>query len=463
MMASSRPGTLPSNLQGIWNENIRPMWWSAFWLNVNEELNYWPAEVANLAGCHTALFDLMEHLVEPGSRTARIHYGARGWVVHLMTDIWGFTEPGYGPHGYWPMTTAWLCRHPWEHYLYSGDEQFLEKRAFPLMKGAARFLLDFLVEAPEGTPAAGQLVTNPSQSPENQFILPDGSQGYLSYGSTVDLMITRELFTNCIRAIEILELEEEAEFRKELEIALEKLAPYQISERSGRIQEWIEDYDEAEPGHHHMSPFYAFHPSDMITPENDPKLAEAIRKSLESRLAHGGGGEGWTTSWVVNLLTRFGEGNQAYEYFRKQLATSTLPNLFNYCGSTIFQIDGNFGATAGLAEMLLQSHESSPGNASVRVLSLLPAIPTTWQEGHVSGLRARGGFEVDIAWRNGRFKRAEIRSSLGNLCALRTDGSLRVYEEGTTVRVKNLPKSIIVFETVPGGRYVVEGMQNEDR
>lgn len=456
MMASSRPGTLPSNLQGIWNENISPMWWSAFWLNVNEEMNFWAAEVANLAECHTALFDLMDSLVEPGSRTARIHYNARGWVVHLMTDIWGFTEPGYGPHGYWPMSTAWLCRHPWEHYLYSGDEEFLEQRAFPLMKGSARFLLDFLVEVPEGTPVAGKLVTNPSQSPENQFILPDGSQGYLTYGATVDLMITRELFANCIRAIDILGLEEEVEFRRELETALQRLAPYQISERSGGIQEWIKDYEEAEPGHHHMSPFYAFHPSDMITPEKDPKLATAIRKSLESRLAHGGGGDGWSTSWVVNLWPRFGEGDKAYEHFRQQLATSTLPNLFNYCGSTIFQIDGNFGSTAGIAEMLLQSHEFSPDNESVRVISLLPALPTSWQEGHVNGLRARGGFEVDIAWKNGKLEDAEIRSARGNRCAVKTDGPVGVHEEGNKVKIKKLPQAIIVFDTLPGGRYEIE-------
>ncbi|MSO21655.1 MAG: hypothetical protein EXQ58_00055 [Acidobacteria bacterium] len=219
MMASARPGTLTPHLQGIWSETIRPIWHSGYCLNLNEQMNFWPAEVANLAECHTTLFDLMDGLVKPGQRTAQIHYGARGWAVHLMTDIWGFTEPGYGPYGYWPMTTAWLCRHPWEHYLYNGNKEFLAKRAFPLMKGAAQFLLDFLVEAPQGTPVAGKLVTNPSQSPEDEFTLPNGLRGYLTYGSTVDLMIARELFTNCIRAIDILGLKEEAGFRANLEAA----------------------------------------------------------------------------------------------------------------------------------------------------------------------------------------------------------------------------------------------------
>jgi alpha-L-fucosidase 2 len=354
------------------------------------------------------------------------------------------------------MTTAWLCRHPWEHYLYSGDEGFLEKRAFPLMKGAARFLLDFLVEAPEGTPVAGKLVTNPSQSPENQFILSDGSQGYLTYGATVDLMMTRELFTNCIRAIEILELEKEAEFSRELEKALERLAPYQISERSGRIQEWIEDFEEAEPGHRHMSHFYAFHPGDMITPEKDPKLAAAIRKSLESRLAHGGGGVGWSRAWVVNLWARFGEGDKAYESFRGLLARFTFPNLFDIHPNSIFQIDGNFGGTAGIAEMLLQSHESSPGDGSVRVISLLPALPASWHDGCVKGLRARGGFEVDIAWKYGKLSKAEVMSTRGNRCAVKVDRPVGVRKDGREVKVGKLPQSIIVFDTVPGGRYEVE-------
>jgi alpha-L-fucosidase 2 len=396
--------------------------------------------------------------VEPGSRTARIHYGARGWVVHLMTDIWGFTEPGYGPHGYWPMTTAWLCRHPWEHYLYSGDEEFLEKRAYPLMKGAARFLLDFLVEVPEGTPAAGKLVTNPSQSPESQFLLPDGSPGYLTYGATGDLMIARELLTNCIRAIEILELEKEADFRRELEKALERLAPYQISERSGRIQEWIKDYEEEQPGHSHMSHLYAFHPSDMITPEKDPELTAAIRKSLEHRLANGGG-VGWSAGWVVNLWARLGEGDKANATLGALLSDHTLPNLFDTHpagGGRVFQIDGNFGGTAGIAEMLLQSHKTCPGEDDVRLISLLPALPTAWADGAVSGLRARGGFELDQSFEKGQLKEAVIASTLGGPCAVQTGSPVRVYSDGREIPHRAVSDSIIRFETIAGGRYVLK-------
>ena len=455
MMASSRPGTLPSNLQGIWNENVEPMWWCGYWLNQGEQMNYWPAEVANLAECHTPLFDLMDYLVEPGNRTARIHYNARGWVVHLMTDVWGFTEPGYGSHGYWPMSAAWLCRHLWEHYLYSGDRKFLAERGYPLMKGAAQFLLDFLTEAPVGTPVAGTLVTNPSQSPENHFIMPNGEIGYLCYGSTVDLMITREIFTNCIRAIDILEMESDSGFRTDLESALAKLAPYKISKRTGRLQEWIEDYEEPKPGHRHMSHFYAFHPGDMISARTHPELTAAIRRSLEQRMAHGGGYTGWSRAYVVNLWARLGEGERAAADLGQLLARFTFPNLFDIHPNSIFQIDGNLGGTAGIAEMLLQSHEISPGNDSVRVISLLPGLPTSWQEGHVKGLRARGGFEVDIAWSNGKLSNAEIMSTRGNLCAVKTDGSPGVHKEGKRVKVRKLTKSIMIFETVPGGRYEI--------
>jgi len=459
MIASSRPGTLPPHLQGIWSENIRPIWHCGYWLNLNEEMNFWPVEVANLPECHLPLFDLMDYIVEPGTRTARVHYGARGWAVHLMTDIWGFTEPGYGVHGYWPMSGPWLCRHPWEHYLFTGDRDFLALRAFPLMKGAARFLLDFLVEAPPGTPYAGKLVTNPSQSPENSYITTDGTKGYLTYGSTADLMITRELFTNCIQAIDILGLRDEDGFRAELEAAVANLPPYRISPRTGRLQEWVEDYDEPEPGHRHMSHFYAFHPGDMLTLESDPALAAAIRASLESRMANGGGYTGWSRAWVVNLWARFGEGNKAWNDFRELLSRYTLPNLFDYHplgkDGRIFQIDGNFGGTAGIAEMLLQSHEFCPEKKNVRVLSLLPAIPRSWGTGHVKGLRARGGFEVTMFWEKGTLTGADIVSTIGGPCAVKTGVHARISADGKTVKHERVSPSIIVFDTVPGGRYSV--------
>ena len=458
MMASARPGTLPPSLQGIWSENIVPVWHSGYWLNLNEQMNYWPVEAFNLAECHTALFDLMDMLVEPGTRTARANYDARGWAVHLMTDAYGFSEPGYGAHGGWPMSTAWLCRHLWEHYLYSGDESFLAGRAYPLMKGAARFLLDFLVEAPEGTPLAGKLVTNPSQSPENHFITADGDHGYLSYGSTVDTMITRELFTNCVAVIDILALAPEADFRRELETSLARLPQYQISPKTGRLQEWVEDYEDCEPGHRHMSHFYAFHPGDMITPRKDPELVAAIRKALELRMDNGGGGTGWSRAWVVNLWARLGEADRAHQDLCQLLGRFTLPNLFDhhpYGEGCVFQIEGNFGGAAGVAEMLLQSHETAEGDVLARVISLLPALPAAWPQGCVKGLRARGGFELDIAWTDGKLDSAALRSALGKRCVLRTGDPISICRDGKEVQVETLDESTVSFATEQGATYEI--------
>ena len=456
MMASARPGTLPPHLQGIWSENIVPIWFCGYWLNLNEQMNHWLAEVANLAECHTALFDLLEMLVEPGARTARVHYGARGWAVHLMTDAYGFSAPGYAAHGAWPMSAAWLCRHLWEHYLHSGDELFLGQRAYPLMKGAAEFLLDFLVEAPAGTPAAGKLVTNPSQSPENGFLTAAGERGYLCYGATGDTMITRELFTNCVRAIDLLRLESEADFRGELEGALGRLLDYRISEKTGRIQEWLEDYDEPEPGHRHMTHFYGFHPGDAITPASDPELVAAVRRALEVRMQNGGGYTGWSRAWVVNLWARLGDGDRAHEDLRALLGHYTLPNLFDQHpvgGGCVFQIDGNFGGAAGLAEMLLQSHEAVDDDPLARVVCLLPALPRAWPEGEAKGLRARGGFEVDMVWQAGALESALIRSNLGRRCVLRAGVPVTVRRSGRAIEVERTGPGMVAFATERGAAY----------
>jgi alpha-L-fucosidase 2 len=458
-IAGSRPGTLPHNLQGIWNEHIVPVWFAGYWLNLNEQMSYWPVEVANLAECHTPLFDLMDRLVGPGSRTARVHWGARGWAVHLMTDVYGFTEPGYAPHGAWPMAGPWLCRHLWEHYLYSGDRDFLAERAYPLMRGAARFLLDFLVEAPAGTPLAGKLVANPSQSPENSFRLADGSIGYLCYAATVDTMISRELLTSCIAAVDILGLAGETSFRAEMAATLARLSGYPVSGKTGRLQEWAEDYGEVEPGHRHLSHLYAFHPGDEITPGTHPELTAAVRRSLEHRMASGGGYTGWSRAWVVNVWARLGEGAQAGDELRQILARFTFPNLFDLhpygTDGCVYQIDGNLGATAGIAEMLLQSHERAGADPLDRVLSLLPALPPAWCDGSVAGLRARGGFEVDIRWQDGALAEARIVSSLGRRCVLRCPGPVVVRRDGKAVRLEAAGGDTVAFATEPGAAYEV--------
>src|SRR5688572_18436464 len=405
LIASSRPGDLPANLQGVWNDSMSPPWDADYHLNINLQMNYWPAEVTNLAELHQPLFDFLDSLREPGRKTARVHYGARGFVAHHITDIWGFTSPGDLPRsGLWPTGAAWLTQHLWEHYLFNPDRAFLA-RAYPVMKEAAEFFLDYLVEDPHG-----RLVSGPSVSPENRYRLPNGQVGILTMGPSMDHQIISGLFTQVMQASEILGID--AAFRAAVAAARKRLPPLTIG-KHGQIQEWSEDYDEPEPGHRHISQLFALHPGDQITMRGTPQLAKAARATIDRRLAHGGGHTGWSRAWIINFFARLEDGEKAWQNYQALLAKSTLPNLWDL--HPPFQIDGNFGGTAGVAEMLLQSHAGE--------IHLLPALPRAWADGEFRGLRARGGVEVDIAWSGAKIVKATLRPSISGMFRVRTQGA----------------------------------------
>lgn len=402
LISCSRPGTLPANLQGIWNQHMLPPWDSKYTININAEMNYWPAEVCNLSECHEPLFDLLERMREPGRRTARAMYGCRGFVAHHNTDIYGDTAPQdiYIPATYWPMGAAWLSLHLWEHYEFTQDIEFLREK-YPVMREAAEFFLDFLVED-----SKGRLVTCPSVSPENSYRLENGEQGALCVGPSMDSQIIYALYSRCIEAAQILGVDED--YVQSFKEVIDKLPKPEIG-KYGQIQEWAEDYEEVEPGHRHISHLFALHPGNQITVRNTPELAQAARKTLERRLAHGGGHTGWSRAWIINMWARLEDGEEAYNNLKALIGKSTLPNMFDT--HPPFQIDGNFGGIAGIAEMLIQSHAGE--------ISLLPALPEAWVGGSIKGVRARGGLEVDMEWRQGRLDKVVLKPQVSGTFMIR--------------------------------------------
>ena len=405
LLVGSSRGPLPANLQGIWCQDYIAPWSADFHININLQMNYWFAEVCNLPELVEPFFEFIKILVEPGSRTARVAYNCPGWVAHVCTTPWGYTSLGCHPvYGAFAAAGAWCLRHVKERWLYSGDEAIL-REFYPIIKGASEFFCAYLVEDPRN----GYLVTAPASSPENCFISPnDGSVVSVCAGPTMDTSIIRELLEFNVEAANTLGID--GEFVKTLEETAARLQPYRIG-KHGQIMEWSEDFDEAEPGHRHISHLYGLYPAAQIR-KSTPELFEAARKTLERRLAHGGGHTGWSRAWIINFFARLCDGNTAYKNVEALLKHSTLPNMFD--NHPPFQIDGNFGGTAGIAEMLLQSHDGH--------IAVLPALPDAWKTGEFKGFMARGGFRVSAQWQDGRVIACRVDGPEGKHFRLRLNG-----------------------------------------
>jgi len=432
LITSSRPGTQPANLQGIWNHRVQPPWNSDYTTNINTQMNYWPAELTSLSECHEPLLQMVEELTVTGTRTARVHYNAAGWVTHHNVDIWRMSSPtaGHPSWAFWPMGGVWLTQHLWERYLFHPDQTYLAKRAYPVMKGAAKFCLDWLIED-----ELGNLKVSPSTSPENKFIYGEDNISSVAENSAMDITLVTELFQHIIEAAHILNIDQE--FSTKVEQALAKMPKLTINE-AGHIQEWSTNFTEQEPGHRHVSHLYGLHPGTSI---HTPELIEAAKQSLASRISYGGGHTGWSCAWLINLYARLRMPDECYSFIRTLLARSTYPNFFD--AHPPFQIDGNFGGIAGMVEALVQSHTGA--------IELLPSLPKAWSTGEISGLTARGGFKVDLKWGDGQLIAASIESLYGQPLKITYNQPIIITNEAT-----NETYSAEQFiSTHQGSRYIV--------
>lgn len=439
MIAASRVGSLPMNLQGIWNQDMWPAWGSRFTININTEMNYWPAEQCALQECHLPLFDLIERMRLDGRLTAKEMYACDGFCAHHNTDLWGDCAPQdlWMPATLWPMGAAWLCLHIYEHYCFSGDVDFLREK-YPTLREAAVFFTDFLMPMPDG-----QLVTCPSVSPENTYRLPNGEKGNLSIAPSMDTQIIAALFDAVIASAAILDTDHA--FAEKCTQMRGKLPKPAIG-KHGQIMEWAEDYDEEEPGHRHISQLFALHPAHMITPEHTPELARAADATLTRRLSHGGGHTGWSRAWIANMYARLQNSEAVLSHMTQLMQHSTASNLFDM--HPPFQIDGNFGGTAAIAESLMQSNADG--------IRLLPACPDAWSEGAFYGMRAYGGFTVSAKWHNGTLCAAQVLSENGNICKITLPNHAIVTTiGGSKIDTINEADGTTVFATQPHSTYLV--------
>lgn len=450
LISASRPGGSAANLQGLWNKEFRPPWSSNYTININTQMNYWPAEVANLSEMHQPLLQFIQNLSKTGKVTAHEYYRAKGWVAHHNTDIWGLSnavgDRGDGDPNWanWYMGGNWLCQHLWEHYQFTGDKVFLKDIAYPVMKEAALFCSDWLIEK------NGYLITSPSTSPEAAFVTADGKSYSVTEGATMDIAIIRDLFTNLIEASQ--ELGFDKKFREQLIKKRDQLLPYKIGSQ-GQLQEWSKDYKDQDPHHRHISHLFGLHPGRQISPLTTPDLAAACQRTFEIR---GDEGTGWSKGWKINFAARLLDGDHAYKMIREIMkyveeggssTGGTYPNFFD--AHPPFQIDGNFGATAGFIEMLLQSH--------LNEIHLLPALPEAWSEGMINGIKARGNFEVDITWANHKLDRARVKSNTNKLCVVRTSIPVKVTGSIST-QVVDGDYYLNTFEAKKGETYIIEAM-----